>query len=331
MPYSLPPSAMLGEVPGGNGMTFGDMFGAPMEQGGLDFDEVTAYADMDDAVTATGWGGKLGIQYKVTDKLRVGASYTMKSTLDFSGEAGMDMTAQFNNAYERMVMGALVQMSQDGVVQDPMNPTEQELQMAQQGVMQQLSDMGIDMSLGMKAMYDVDIDFSWPQEFGFGVAYAPNDRLIIATDVHWINWEDTMKEFVMHFSNGDNSNINTMMGTPDGSMTLEMPMNWDNQLVVAMGLEFWATPNLAVRTGFNYAKNPVPAETVIPIFPAIVENHLTFGLGYNFNGMFQVDMAYEKVFANELESNGSTIANEYNSCTNELGEDVVHMSGTLRF
>jgi long-chain fatty acid transport protein len=327
MPYSIDPLAMKGAVPGAGGMTFGQMFGAPQAQGGLGYDEVTAYADLKDGVTANGWGAKLGVRYEVTNRMSFGASYTMKSTLDFSGNATMDMTSQFNNAYERMVMGALA----GGAAQNPMSPTAQELQNAQAGVNQQLGGMGIDMAQGMADEYDVDIEFAWPRQFSVGGAYDLNDKLRFALDLGWINWKDSMEKFVMQLKGGTNANINAMMGTPDGSMTMEMPLDWDDQVVIAIGTEYQATQDLVLRGGFNYADNPVPGSTVIPIFPAVVTSHISIGAGYRITDAFSLDAAYEYVPANEITAKQSVIANEYNGSSSELGENIVHISGRYSF
>ncbi len=321
MPYSLPALAMQGQIPGMGGMTYGQMFGASMDQGGLGYDEVTAYADMGDAVTATGYGFKLGVQYRLLEKLTIGASYSNKATLDFEGEVSMDMSSQFGDAYDRMVMGALMQGAAN-----PQNPTEAELNAAHQGVGVQLQNMGIDMSKGMAAMYDVDIEFSWPQEFGFGAAYEASDRLTIAADVRWINWKDSMDKFVMKLSGGSNPNINAMMGTPGGDMEISMPLKWDDQVVFALGAEYLATDTLALRAGFNFGNNPVPEKTVIPIFPAVVENHITLGAGYRISEKVSIDAAYEFVVSKSLDAGDSIIANEYDGSSSELGENTLHFS-----
>jgi long-chain fatty acid transport protein len=39
-------------------------------------------------------------------------------------------------------------------------------------------------------------------------------------------------------------------------------------------------PDLALRAGFNYAANPVPTETLTPLFPDTVRRHYTFGFGW---------------------------------------------------
>ena len=326
MPYSLLPAAMTGAVPGGNGMTFGDMFGAPMTQGGLGYDEVTAYTDMGDGVTAAGYGAKLGVHYQPTDKWTFGASYTTKSTLDFSGDVIMDMNSQFGDAYEKMVMGAIQQTATD-----PNNPTSEELQNAQLGTNQQLTGMGIDLSQGMQSDYDVDIEFSWPREFGVGTAFQATDKLVIAADLSWINWKDSMEKFVMKVTGGNNPNINAMMGTPDGKMTLEMPLEWDNQISLALGAEYSIMSQLDIRAGYNYAPNPVPERTIIPIFPAVVENHLTLGLGYNINDSLRIDGAYELALSKELKSTDSKIANEYDNHASKLGENILHFTASFQY
>jgi long-chain fatty acid transport protein len=317
MPYSIDPSLMKGAVPGMGGMTFGNMFGGPMAQGGLGYEEVTAYADLKDGVTGMGIGAKFGAQYELSDKITVGAAYTMKTTLDFSGDASMDMNSQFGDAYGRMVQGAMA--ATPGITQAQ----------AMEGVNGQLVDMGIDQSLGMAADYDVDIEFSWPRQFGFGGAYEHSSNLRFAADVSWINWSDSMESFVMKLKGGNNANITQMMGAD--SMTMEMPLDWEDQVALAFGVEYGATDELTLRGGFNYAKNPVPGETVIPIFPAVVQSHITVGAGYKLTESFSIDGAYEYVPSYAQDADTSIIANEYNGHTSELGENIVHITGSYRF
>lgn len=316
MPYSILPSDMHGIANPENGMTFGDMFGMPMTSGGLGYEEVTAYADMEDAATAMGFGARVGASYAVNDELSLGLAYSSKSTLTFEGEASMDMTAQFGQAFERMVGGALQQGAPDEAT-------------AQQMVGQQLAGMGIDMTLGMVSDYDVEIEMSWPQELGLGFAYKATPRLLVGADLKWIGWKDSMEEFKMKFKDGTNQNINTMMGSED--LELSMPMEWDDQIVIALGAEFAVNPMLDLRAGYNFGNNPVPEETVIPIFPAVVENHITMGFGVNVNPQLSFDMAYELNLNKDLEVETSKIANEYNGSTSSLSENVLHFGVSYNF
>ncbi len=315
MPYSIDPMKMEGVAAPGTGMTFGQMFAADPTAGGLGYEEVTAYADMGDAVTAIGFGGTMGLSYKMSDKVSFGFSYTMPSTLTFEGEASMDMDSQFGQAFERMVGGAMQQGA--------------DLDTARQGVMTQLAGMGINMQLGMVSDYDVEVEMSWPQEIGFGVAFMATDKLLLGMDVKYISWEDAMDKFSMKFTDGSNANINTMMGSKD--VNLEMPLEWENQVVIALGTEYHMNDKVALRAGYNYASNPVPAETLIPIFPAIVEHHVTLGSGYKINEKFELDLAFEINLEKEDNVDTSVIANEYDDSTSSLAETALHFGLTYHF
>ncbi len=317
MPYSMNPLLMQGDT--GMGMTFGQMFAAPTSSGGLGYSEVTAYADMSDGASAVGFGAQLGLQYRLNEKVTFGFGYTMQSDLTFEGDAAMDMTSQFGDAYEKMVMGAM--MNDPGLTQ----------QQAMDMVNTQLGMMGINPALGMEDSYDAEIEFSWPQQLAFGVALNPSEKLTIGLDISWINWSATMDKFEMSFTGGSNSNINTMMGTPNGDLNLEMPLDWDDQVVIGIGAEYWATGKLALRGGFNYASNPVPEETLIPIFPAVVESHITLGAGYAVTRSLCLSIGYELVLANEVDVASSIIADEYNGSSSELSENVIHYTITYRF
>jgi long-chain fatty acid transport protein len=317
MPYSMDPMLMAGAT--GMGMTFGQMFAATPAQGGLGYSEVTAYADMKDGTSAMGYGAILGLQYKANDMFTFGFSYTLKSTLNFEGDAKLDMTSQFGDAFEKMVMGYMAA-----------NPTATPEE-AMGAIQTQLGAMGIDQMLGMEDAYDAEIEFAWPQTIGFGVGINPNEKLTIGIDVKWINWSETMEKFAMDFTGGTNSNINTMMGTPDGNISLEMPLEWDDQISIGVGAEYMVSDALALRAGFNYASNPVPENTLIPIFPAVVETHITFGAGYLLTENIGIDFGYELVPANDMDVATSLIANEYNGSNSELGESVIHFSLNYKF
>ncbi len=319
MPYSMDPLAMQGDT--GMGRTFGDLFSAapnpdPMI-GGLGYDEVTAYADMKDGATATGYGANFGFQYDLNDNITFGFSYTSQTDLTYEGDASMDMNSQFGNAYERMIMGWMNNGFSQAAAIDSVN--------------MQLVGMGMDMSLGMADTYDAEIAFAWPQQIGFGAAVELSENFTIGLDVGWINWSATMEAFEMTFSGGTNENINTMMGTPDGNIELEMPLNWDDQIVIGFGAEYWLNDSFAFRGGFNYASNPVPENTLIAIFPAVVESHVTLGLGYWLNPAFGVDLGYEYVLGNDPAVKNSIIANEYNDSVSELSENVLHLTLVYNF
>jgi long-chain fatty acid transport protein len=112
------------------------------------------------------------------------------------------------------------------------------------------------------------LDFQWPEIFGLGMAYDSGAQWSMAADVKHIRWSDAMKDFRLRFANAG------------GDLNVTMPQNWKDQTVLALGVQYKLSPDVALRAGYNRASNPVPAATLNPLFPAIVESHYTLGVGY---------------------------------------------------
>ena len=144
-----------------------------------------------------------------------------------------------------------------------------------------------------------DLKLEQPQEVSIGVGYRPFEGLKLGFDIRWINWSDAegYKQF-----------------------------KWDDQWVFAVGGEYYATPKLALRLGYNYAKSPIKDATGVSTgnqnfipnlpfpysdskiaffnlvgFPAITEHHITMGFGYHFTEHFTLNMSYVYAFENKVE------------------------------
>ncbi|MDX9924922.1 MAG: outer membrane protein transport protein, partial [Ignavibacteriaceae bacterium] len=310
MPYSLKPSIMKGmAMPG---MTFGQMFAAPPQMGGFGYDEVTAYAKMSD-LTALGFNGKIGIAYKVNENLSIGLNYSSPITLTYKdGKADMDMTAQLMDGFGKAVMGYMMQ-----------NPGSTQ-QQAQGAIMSQFAQMGIDLSKGAAATYDMEAELSFPQSFGFGLSYKINRDFMVAADFEYLNWADAFDKMSLKLSNGNNPNINKMIGS--SSMNIDFPMNWENSLLIKVGVEYNATPDLALRVGFANGANPVPSSTIFSIFPAVVENHITAGLSYKVSAPLTINAALEMGLENSVDgSKPHVLAHEYEGSTSTLSTTLLHL------
>jgi len=131
------------------------------------------------------------------------------------------------------------------------------------------------------------VDFQWPETYGLGIAVQATPSLMIAADVKHIGWKDVMKNFTMIYSS-------TMMG----SVTMTMPQNWDDQTVIQLGLSYKVSEPLTLRAGYNHASNPIPNGTLNPLFPAIVEDHYTLGVGYAFDKANELNFSLQ--FAPEV-------------------------------
>lgn len=124
-------------------------------------------------------------------------------------------------------------------------------------------------------------DFQWPETYGLGVAVQATPELMVALDYKRINWEDVMKNFTMTYSAlGD-------------SVTFAMPQNWKDQDVYQIGVSYKATSALTLRAGASFSENPIPDSTMNYLFPAIVKNHYTAGLGYAINPTSEVNFSLQ--------------------------------------
>lgn len=119
-------------------------------------------------------------------------------------------------------------------------------------------------------------NFQWPETYGLGMAYQVNDKLMFAADYKRLNWSKVMKDFKMTYST---TSLATAPGT-EQSADFTISQNWADQDVFMMGAAYRLTDALTLRAGANIADNPIPDNRVHPLFPAIIKNHYTFGVGY---------------------------------------------------
>jgi len=147
-----------------------------------------------------------------------------------------------------------------------------------------------------------DLEMEAPQQAAFGAVYELFDgKLLVEANVKWINWSGAK-------------------GYED--------FDWNDQWVFSVGAQCQVIPDrLFFRAGYNFGENPVekhngwsPADTVnvqgapfpgyyyetfrVIGFPAIVEHHLTAGLGYRFSDRFSLDAGFVYAFSNSIKERG---------------------------
>lgn len=175
-----------------------------------------------------------------------------------------------------------------------------------------------------------DLTLESPQTVGLGAAYSMmEERLLFAVEGRWLNW-----------------------GGAEGYKDF----GWEDQWVAAAGVQFAVIrKKLFLRGGYNYGSNPVTANegftdpgptdpgvtvqgTTFPTFayesfriigfPALVEHHVTVGLGYAFSEKFEVNVAYMHAFENSISESSASGAFTYES---SLSEDSLELGLTWRF
>jgi long-chain fatty acid transport protein len=186
----------------------------------------------------SGFAGKLGFTYKLSDMATVGGSYHSKTSMD-------DLeTTSVGTALSIMTAGGAAPMSAGKITVH---------------------------------------DFEWPETYGLGVSVQATPQLMLAADWKRVNWSDVMANFRMTFSDAN------------GSVTFRLPQNWDDQDVFSLGAAYQVTEKMTLRAGANIADNPIPNSTLHYLFPAMVENHYTAGMGYQFNDNQAVNLSMQFV------------------------------------
>lgn len=133
----------------------------------------------------------------------------------------------------------------------------------------------------MPANFSV-VDFQWPETFGIGMAWNITPDFMVAADIKQLMWSQVMENFTM----------STQIPAFGMTQTQTMPQNWDDQTVFAIGAQYKIDPAVALRIGYNYGANPVPDNTLNPLFPAITESHFTFGAGWQIDKANSLAIAF---------------------------------------
>jgi len=134
---------------------------------------------------------------------------------------------------------------------------------------------------GRQVRFGLDV----PQTFAAGIGWTPSERFRAGLDGRWIGYSDT-EGFESGFG-------------PDG---VARGLGWEDIVIVALGAEYLATPRLALRAGWNRSESAVPdASAFLNVgSPAVFEDHLTLGLGWQLSPGWTVDLGFYRGFESDV-------------------------------
>jgi len=214
------------------------------------------------AAHSDGFGFKLGMVLKMDSKLSLGATYHSETNLDdMTGAATVTMNANIDNNYLNKTWVPGVSGSAAGAY------------------------TAVPIALTGKILIK---NFQWPSVLGVGAAFQMSDSVMLAADFKRLMWSDVMDSFKMSFVADDDVSNGSYAGTV---LDVSLDQKWKDQNVFQLGATFTLSPALALRAGYNYAENPIPDQYMNPLFPAIIEHHLTGGLGYKLNKDQAIDFS----------------------------------------
>jgi long-chain fatty acid transport protein len=145
-------------------------------------------------------------------------------------------------------------------------------------------------------------DFEWPAMIGLGIAFQATNDLLIVADIKQIKWSDVMNDFNMVFTADSNQG-----DFSDAEIDAKLFQNWEDQHVAAIGMAYQFNPAFTGRVGYNRASNPIPDAYLNALFPAIVESHVTAGIGYAFTNVSSVDFALSRALERSATNPGTGI------------------------
>lgn len=222
-----------------------------------------------------GFAGKLGVVYKVSDTVTVGATYHTKTKLGDMKTDNADVSMSAN------IDDNMLGMTWDGT--PPTAPGYDAMVNGVPAVTYSAATIGVRGKIAVK-------DFQWPATFGAGIAIQATDDLMVAADVKRIQWSDVMADFNMSFV-ADATQSGLAAGFAGATMDVNMIQNWDDQTVYEIGVAYKMSDALTLRAGFNGADNPVPDTYLNALFPATINDHYTVGAGLALNDSSDINFS----------------------------------------
>ncbi|NLH47772.1 MAG: hypothetical protein GX444_04110 [Myxococcales bacterium] len=313
LPYTRATKWLRGHADPTNMETWNSVFRKPVSEGGFGFDEATFRLRLNNA-TAYGVGLKAGALWMPIDAVHVGVAYTLMVPMDYIGHARMDLKPQLSAGRERLYKELLRQgLSAEEAAR------QADLQMQFWGIEDN----------DLESRYDSHVEFTWPQRAGLGLSFRPGESWLLGVDGSFINWAKTMQNVKWVIEKPNNRNSKHVLGQKRKNTILHE--KWDDQFVVAAGVQYEFVENFWGRLGYNYGNNPTPDDSVTPILPGIQEHHATAGLGYR-HGMWELNGFYEYGVPNtQKAADEHWWADEYNGSETTQGSHNAGVMMSLMF
>lgn len=238
------------------------------------------------------------LSYKINDIVSIGATLNiMYATMEFNA-------ASMAGQLPHMGASSFGYGATFGVLVKPVN-------FLQIGLAYETKSTFQDFTFNTSAGED-KIEFNQPQTATVGIAVIPIKDLSVGFDVQWIRWSETNgKDLPKYVANA--------------SSAMPWNMDWSDQFVYKVGIQYAVNPILTLRAGYNYGKMPLNADRAFEniAFPAVSEHHITAGIGINFNKNFTLNIGgmYSPV-AKISGSNASQYVSSYEAEMSQYSIDM---------
>lgn len=240
--------------------------------------------DLDSALFAKGYAGKLGLLYRAGQRTHLGLAYRTRSRLsDLEGP------------------GSIVLFHHAPLVEGPVE-LRGRLRLA---------------------------NFQMPKEVTVGVGHRLDERLLLSADLTRAYWGEVMKDIDASFTIEEGSGIGSRY--VGDSLKVRLPQNFRDVTILAVGVEFRASPEWTLRGGFSISNQPVPAETLLPLVPPIVTRHAMLGFSYHVTRRDVVSFAYSHAFEARLSNRNLPNVSPVDGGVTSLAENNAVLGYQRRF
>jgi long-chain fatty acid transport protein len=245
-----------------------------------------------------------GLSYKINDMVSVGAAVNiMYATMEFNAASAMKQ--QPHMGASSFGYGATF-----GMLVKPID-------MLQIGLAYETKSYFQDFEFNTGVGAD-KIEFNQPQSATLGIGFKPVKDLLIGFDVQWIRWSET---------NG--SNLPKYTANASGAMPWNM--DWNDQFVYKVGVQYMVHPMVALRAGYNYGKMPLESTRAFEniAFPAVSEHHITAGIGVNLNKQLTLNIG--GMYSPPAKMTGSNMSQGISSYETEMSQYSIDMGVAYTF
>jgi len=241
------------------------------------------------------------VAYQISDQISVGATlnlnYGMFSISRWAGMGRIPIPPTFPSfdmgQYEEDSTGWGVGAT-FGLLVDPSEYFSFGLTFRTASTVKMSGDASIDgfSTLQLNTKTEFEREVTSPMWLAGGVAIKPSDKFTFTADAQFTNW-GKMEKLETEFKDVGWQAV--MAATDGGTMHLE----WTDKVQLRFGAEYKPSA-FALRAGYYYDPAPSPDKYFTVLMPSFDFNVITFGFGYNKNGMI-VDFAAEYLMGKDRE------------------------------
>jgi long-chain fatty acid transport protein len=156
---------------------------------------------------------------------------------------------------------------------------------------------------------DIKVGASLPDSFSISAFHMLTPKIGIMGDATWTGWSD-IPELRIVFDNPANAL---------GSGTSVEDLQWEDVWRLSLGLSYYQSDRLTLRTGVAYDQAPVPNPVLrTPRLPDNDRIWVSVGASYRINNKMSADFGYTHLFIDDTNiartnSTGATLIGEYES------------------